>query len=241
MAVLQFRPLMRGLLKFFGSLIIIALLVVAFTYGPAWYRTTRKTITLRQWFTDPEAHPDLSLPAGNRCPGAVFLLPTDGYLGFIWGDSWRFGNLHAGLDIFAPTGLNETPIVAAYDGFLTRESTWKSTVIIRHPLDPLDPTRGQVWTYYTHMADPSGETSYILQEFPQGTFELPVTAGTLLGFQGNFSGDPENPVGIHLHFSVVKSSASGGYLNELEIDNTYDPIPYLGLVEQDGVWRCPEE
>jgi murein DD-endopeptidase MepM/ murein hydrolase activator NlpD len=230
---------MRSLLKFFASLIIVVIIVLAFTYGPAWYRTTRKGLTLRQWVTDPDAHPELKLAAGNRCPGAAFLLPTDGYLGFIWGDSFYPGHLHAGLDLFAPTGLNETPIIAAYDGYLTRESGWKSTVIIRIPIDPLEPSRGQVWTYYTHMADPTGTTSYVLADFPPGTHELFVPAGTLLGYQGNFSGDPENPVGIHLHFSVVKSSASGGYLNELEIGNTYDPVPYLGLVEKDGIWKCP--
>jgi hypothetical protein len=56
-----------------------------------------------------------------------------------------------------------------------------------------------------------------------------VEAGTLLGYQGNFSGDPYNPVGIHLHFSIVKDDGQGRFLNELEIENTLDPSPYLGL------------
>ena len=50
---------------------------------------------------------------------------------------------------------------------------------------------------------------------------------------------PGNPVGIHLHISVVQSNPDGSYKNELDINNTYDPIPYLGLVEKDGVWKCP--
>jgi murein DD-endopeptidase MepM/ murein hydrolase activator NlpD len=230
---------MRQILKFVASLLFIAVIVLGFTYGPIWFRTAQKTVTLRQWFTDPAAHPELSLAAGNRCPGAVFLIPTDGFLGYIWGDSFYPGHHHAGLDIFGPTGLAETPVVAAYDGWLSRDPTWKSAVIIRHSQDPLVSERGQIWTYYTHMADPSGDPSYILPDFPPGTQELFVPAGTLLGYQGNYSGDPANPVGIHLHFSVVKSSESGGYLNELDINNTYDPVPYLGLVEQDGVWKCP--
>jgi hypothetical protein len=32
-----------------------------------------------------------------------------------------------------------------------------------------------------------------------------------------------------LHFSVVKDDGSGNFLNELEIENTYDPSPYFNL------------
>ena len=59
--------------------------------------------------------------------------------------------------------------------------------------------------------------------------EVFVQAGTLLGYQGNYSGDPVNPTGLHLHISVVKDDGRGGYLNELETGNTYDPSPYFGL------------
>jgi hypothetical protein len=51
----------------------------------------------------------------------------------------------------------------------------------------------------------------------------------LLGYQGDYSGDPNNPVGIHLHFSIVEDDGTGGFKNELEIVNTLDPSPYLGL------------
>jgi len=56
-----------------------------------------------------------------------------------------------------------------------------------------------------------------------------VQAGTLLGYQGNYSGDPANPTGIHLHFSIVLDDGAGNFRNELEIDNTVDPLPYLGI------------
>jgi len=228
---------MRQILKFLVGLLIMACIAVGLAYGPAWYRTTQRTQTLRQWLTDPAAHPELALAAGNRCPGAPFVLPTDGFLGYGWGDVMAYGHLHQGLDIFGPGGLDETPVVAAYDGYLTREDYWKSAVIIRHPSDPLSPGR-QIWTYYAHMASPSGQTSYILPEFPAGTHELFVTAGTLLGYMGDYSGDPDNPVGIHLHFSVDQSNADGSYKNELDMNNTYNPVLYLGLVEKNGVWQC---
>jgi len=73
--------------------------------------------------------------------------------------------------------------------------------------DTFQPGR-QIWTYYTHMADPSGN-SHISSQFPPGTTELFIPAGTLLGYQGNYSGLADNPVGVHLNFSIVKDDGSG--------------------------------
>jgi murein DD-endopeptidase MepM/ murein hydrolase activator NlpD len=148
-------------------------------------------------------------------------------VGFLWDDSFRLGHRHQGIDIFAGTEAGVTPIIAAYDGYLTRLADWKSSVIIRVPSDPLQPGR-QIWLYYTHMAN-QDSTSYIVEGFPPGTREVFVSAGTLLGYQGNYSGDPNNPVGVHLHFSVVRDDGTGHFKNELNISNTYDPSPYLGL------------
>jgi hypothetical protein len=78
------------------------------------------------------------------------------------------------------------------------------------------------------MADPNGN-SYISSQFPPGTSEKYIEAGTPLGLQGNYTGDPANPSGVHLHFSVVLGDAGGNFLNELEIRNTLDPSPYFGL------------
>jgi hypothetical protein len=166
------------------------------------------------------------IAAGTRCGNAPFVFPTTGVVGFIWGDSFTLGHRHQGIDIFAGTGVNVTPVMAAYPGFLTRLPDWKSTVIVRVPNDPLEPGR-QIWVYYTHMADPNG-ASFVSNEFPPGTYEKPVEAGTLLGRQGDYSGDPSNPVGVHLHVSIVKDNG-GQFMNELEITNTYDPSPYFGL------------
>ena len=54
-----------------------------------------------------------------------------------------------------------------------------------------------------------------------------MSAGTFLGYQGNFSGTPGNPTGVHLHFSIVMDDGEGGFLNELKIRNTLDPSPYF--------------
>jgi hypothetical protein len=78
------------------------------------------------------------------------------------------------------------------------------------------------------MASKNGN-SFIAESFPAGTSELFVEEGTLLGFQGDYSGDPLNPTGLHLHFSIVKDDGEGSFLNELEIENTIDPSPYFNL------------
>jgi murein DD-endopeptidase MepM/ murein hydrolase activator NlpD len=213
------------------QIILVGLLVLAAVAGVLIYRAMtpagRRTNHVWEFLSDPAVHEAWKIPAGTRCGEAPFIFPTTGMAGFLWGDSFRIGHSHQGIDIFAGTPAGITPVVAAYDGYLTRLSTWKSSVIMRVPDDPLSPGR-QIWLYYTHMADRDG-TSYIADAFPAGTSEVFVPAGTFLGYQGDYSGDPNNPTGIHLHFSIVRDDGQGGFLNELKIRNTLDPSPYLGL------------
>ncbi len=189
-----------------------------------------RVLRLRQFLTNPADHTDWQIAAGDRCGDAPFRLPTDGYIGFVWGDAFRPGQLHQGIDIFGPSGpdgLGKTPVVAVYDGTLTRLPEWRSAVIIRIADDPLQPGR-QIWTYYTHMADAQGR-SFVDAAFPPGTSEKFVRAGTLLGHQGNYSADPASPTGMHLHFSIVRDDGTGHFRNELVFANTLDPTPYLGV------------
>ena len=196
---------------------------------PTFGRSTR----LVEWIRDPAAHQEWSIKAGTRCaPDTPFLLPTDGLVGYLWNDSFQAGKRHQGIDVFGGTEVGKTPIVSAYPGYLTRLSSWKSAVIIRVPDDPLQAGR-QIWLYYTHMADPSGN-SFISSDFPPGTIEKYVEAGTLLGYQGNYTGNAANPSGVHLHFSIVLDDGQGGFRNELDIRNTLDPSPYLGLLLNAG-------
>lgn len=200
---------------------------------------TRKVI---EYLQDPETLADARVQALSQCGEAPFLMPTDGLIGYLWGDSFRPGHRHQGIDIFAGTDGGITRIYAAYDGYLTRLPDWKSSVIIRIPSDPLQSDR-QIWTYYTHMADPEGN-SFVDAAFPPGTEEAFVSAGTLLGYQGNYSGAPGNPTGVHLHFSIVLDDGAGQFLNELKISNTLDPSPYLGLPlngreNPSGIPVCP--
>ena len=176
---------------------------------------------------NPEKYPEYEVEALTQCGDAPFLMPSKGFIGYLWDDSFKPFNRHQGIDIFAGTQAGMTPIYTPYDGFLTREEGWRSSLIIRIPQDPLNPSR-QIWLYMTHLADAEGN-SFIDSAFPPGTKDKPVFAGDLLGFQGNYSGNPARPVGVHLHFSIVRDDGSGNYLNELDIVNTLDPTPYFGF------------
>jgi murein DD-endopeptidase MepM/ murein hydrolase activator NlpD len=189
-------------------------------------RSSRARKVMR-FIRQPGSQEELIIPALSRCGDAPFLMPSTGMVGFIWDDSFRPGHRHQGIDIFSGTDVGETPIYAAYDGYLTRQVDWRASLIIRIPSDPLNPDK-QIWTYYTHLADSSGN-SLVSEAFPPGTTEKFVAAGTYLGLQGNYSGTPGNPTGIHLHFSIVKDDGSGVFLNELKIENTLDPSPYFGM------------
>jgi peptidoglycan LD-endopeptidase LytH len=212
---------------FLVSLLIIAAIIAGYflLIDPA--HSKNRTLFVVQFIRDPEKHADWLIPAQTRCGSAPFLFPTTGMIGYLWNDSFKIGSRHQGIDIFGGTEPGVTPVYAAYDGYLTRLADWKSSVIIRIPSDPLHPGT-QIWTYYTHMADPDGN-SFISSDFPAGTNEEFVKAGTMLGFMGNYSGDPENPNGVHLHFSIIRDDGLGSFTNELKIVNTYDPSPYFGL------------
>ena len=207
--------------------ILIGVLAILFVVFRGISLTNGRTRQVIAYIRQPESKTSLVIPAGTRCGDAPFMMPSTGMIGFIWGDSFRVGHQHTGIDIFPGTESGKTPIYTAYDGYLTRMADWKSSVILRIPADPLNLDR-QIWTYYTHMADSAGR-SYIVEEFPPGTQEVFVPAGTLLGYVGNYSGTSGNPTGVHLHFSIVKDDGKGMFLNELAIDNTLDPSPYFGL------------
>lgn len=209
------------------GLVIILLLTTGYLALRVFRVSDSRTALVMAWLRDPFSRPDWMVKAGQRCGEAPFILPADGFIGYLWNDSFRIGHRHQGIDIFSGKPAGESAIVAAYPGYLTRLPDWKSSVIIRIPEDPLHPGQ-QIWAYYTHMAHPDGK-SLIAAEFPPGSNEVYVEAGTLLGYQGNYSGTPGNPVGVHLHFSLVKDDGSGGFLNELEIENTLDLSPYFGL------------
>ncbi len=232
----------RFLKLLMGIIVIIVLVGVVFI---VWYRQDSDSNSyIRDWFMLPIMRSELTTDGGVACDGAPFIMPSEGFIGLLWSDPARPYNplrRHTGIDIFGDGEVGTVPNYAAYDGYLTRLSDWKSTVIIRHD-DPLQTGR-TIWTYYTHMANGDGSQSFIVDDFPAGTSNQWVGQGTLLGYQGTFSGTGP-PIGMHLHFSIVQSDSDDIFLNEAILDNTLDPSLYFGLPlnindNPDRPIRCP--
>lgn len=228
------KNIIRGLL----ILLVIGLGVLWLGYR-WWTGGSDSNAFIRRWLTNPNENPNWSTPELTQCPDAPFIIPTEGFIGLLWGDTALPYNplrRHTGLDIFGNGESGTIPVYAVYDGYLSRLDDWFSTVIIRHD-DPLQAGR-QIWTYYTHMASRDGSTSYIVEDFPQGTFSTFVEQGTLIGYQGEYS--PGLGVAMHLHISIVTSEPDGSFRNEALIENTLDPSPYFGMdVSLDGASQRP--
>src|SRR5688500_12321275 len=225
-----FQRLPRWARMMFGLVLIALLLICGFVALMLYSSSQSDSSThIRRWFRDEDSRDELITVSRERCGDAPFILPSDGFIGLLYADPagpYSVLNRHTGIDIFGDGEPGEVPVYAAYDGYLTRLEAWVSSVIIEHD-DPLN--EGQkIWTYYTHMASEDGE-SYIVDAFPSGTRGMVVEQGTMLGYQGEYNGSANFPIGLHLHFSIVKSDDNGSFLNEANLDNTLDPTPYLGL------------
>jgi hypothetical protein len=222
-------------------LIGVAVALTALLYGgPRLLRRLWQAADLRnqafvRWFTGSEEEREALITTQREaCPGAPFILPSEGYIGLLYGDPrgpYSVAHPHQGIDIFSDGPPGVIPVYAAYDGYVTRERRWASALIQRVPDDPLHPGR-QIWLYYTHMANEAGTEIYIDEAFPSGVREVFVEQGTLLGYTGDYGGNRR--VAVHLHFSIVLDNGSGGYANELDFDNTIDPSRYLGMAVNYG-------
>lgn len=215
------------------GVVVAALIAALYMVGTLSFLISPGGERFIKWATGSELDREsLIVTQREACTGAPFVLPADGFIGLPYassGGSYTSANPHQGIDIFSPDrntpGL--VPVYAAYDGYVTREEDWRSSLIQRIPDDPLQPGR-QIWLYYTHMADADGN-DLIVDRFEPGSRETFVEQGTLLGYTGNYNGGSPRSIWVHLHFSIVKDNGKGGYLNELEFGNTLDPSAYLGM------------
>ena len=225
-------PRARIILLTLAALLLLGVCLLAgllYWFSPRLF--DERTAAFRTWSQDDTAvRATLITVPADTCGDAPFMLPSTGFIGMFYDDPrppYNRARPHQGIDIFSETIPGATPVFAAYDGYITRKSDWRSALIQRVPQDPLQPDR-QIWLYYTHMADEAGN-SFIIEALPPGTREFFVEQGTLIGYTGNYNGTSARPIWVHLHFSIVQDDGRGNYLSELDIANTLDPTPYLGL------------
>lgn len=153
-------------------------------------------------------------------PLALFLWPSNGYLGYIYGR-----NGHNGIDIWTNTsgtgnvGSKGNPIYPPYPG--------KVTAIYTDPRGSQQGLRIEhsdigIWTHYFHMADEATGQSYI----EPGLLWQNVDLNRLLGYQGDrvWYGDQI----VHLHLTVANGSSDS---------NAIDPSSYFGVSLN---WNAPD-
>jgi hypothetical protein len=155
----------------------------------------------------------------TSCAGAVWQSPSSANLGVkIQDDKLAF---------FGRGKEGELPVYATADGLLTRIPLRPDAVAIQQE-DPLHPGKS-IWTLYEGMASADGSVSFIAEGFPVGSFNVPVKAGQLIGYQGTWSGIPQWSTWAHVSFSVFNVDAQAS----LPVTTTtapLEPTQYLGLL-----------
>ena len=160
----------------------------------------------------------------DACPGAQWRLPSDGSIGIGWTED--------GLDFFGRGKAADIPVYAVADGLLTRLSGWVDVVAIQHE-DPLRPGK-KVWAMYGGMAAANGADSFVAEDFPEGTTNLPVKSGQLLGYQGSWSETPQWPKWVHMSFAITDGTAQASLAQNSGARDSLDPAQYLGLIVESG-------
>lgn len=153
----------------------------------------------------------------DACPTARWRLPSDSRLGVKWQDD--------ALVFFGRGNEGQVPVYAVADGLLSRPKGWLDAVIIQH--DDLLNAGKKIWSYYGGMSSANGIDTLVVKEFPVGAKNVPVKAGQLLGYQGSWSGNPQWPMWIHVHFGLIR--ATGNFPETFANYSTLNPSEYLGL------------
>src|SRR5690349_7447724 len=91
------------------GLALLAILIIAFTAYrfllPRYSNSRSNSLApIERWFDDPSSRPELATTMNRKaCRGAPFILPSDGFIGMLWGDPaapYTILNTHTGIDIF---------------------------------------------------------------------------------------------------------------------------------------------
>src|SRR5690242_20373857 len=72
--------------------VLVAVITAAITAYYLYRPNAARMLKFHQWMNDPASHAYWKLAAGSQCGSAPFIFPTDGMVGFLWGD--MMGKLH---------------------------------------------------------------------------------------------------------------------------------------------------
>ncbi len=161
--------------------------------------------------------------AGMFSNAAPFKIPSDGtlatYAGTFGGNMRGFR--HLGIDIWTTTANNGkisihkgNPVYAACSGKVTGTDPSNGALTIL--CDPIQKSyevpQHNVFTYYAHMGSADSKELYFTVNRNQR-----VSAGQLIGYQGDLSSYFPDMRNVHLHFSIFTGSSEtdkkGGALN----------------------------
>ena len=98
---------MKKLVLLGGILVFLFVLIAGIYYFVIRADTGSRSANVMEWIKHPLDHPDWSIRAKERCPEAVFSMPTSGFIGFLWDDFFAPDTAIAGW-IFL-VGLNRVP------------------------------------------------------------------------------------------------------------------------------------
>lgn len=156
-------------------------------------------------------------PKNRSCLGSPWQLPTEAHLGMFWYNRQllMMGAGHSG----------QVPVYAVADGVLYQFPEWKTSVAIQHD-DPFNAGK-KLWSFYGDMAPAfDAENAYIVDHLI-GLKGVPVRAGDLIGFQGQWLG-PSQQTWVHVRFSLLPAEDDGSFPQALlPIDDFYAPLPSL--------------
>lgn len=156
-------------------------------------------------------------PENRSCPNSPWQIPSESDMGLFW--------YNRQLILMGAGYTGEVPVHAIADGMLYQFPQWKTAVAIMHN-NPFDPGR-KIWSFYGDMAPAyNADSAYIDSRF-LGAEGVPVKAGDLIGYQGQWLG-PSQSTWVHLRFALIPADSDGGFPEVfLPIENYYSDLPSL--------------
>lgn len=82
MRIQKMSPVARILL----FILLVGIIVIGYQAYQWIARPGRRAQQVFSWLRNPGSHPEWMINRGEKCGEAPFLMPTDGLVGFIWGD-----------------------------------------------------------------------------------------------------------------------------------------------------------